>query len=138
MVHFDAHPRNILTDGGRLYFSDFGLALHSRFALSESEREFLDSHRHFDRYDVVKYLVNSFVHALCPAEDRDTVIRAAAVGDLQEGRFPSSAARFLRLHAAVAELMNGFYAAIVGGPKTTPYPAAALAEAWHRGRGVTS
>ncbi|MGK5742183.1 serine/threonine protein phosphatase [Micromonospora sp. URMC 103] len=138
MVHFDAHPRNILTDGRRLYFSDFGLALHSRFALSESEREFLDRHRSFDRYDVVKYLVNSLVHALCPAEDRDTVIRAAAVGDLPDGWFPRSAARFLRTHAAVADLMNGFYAAIVDGPKTTPYPAAALAEAWRRGGGVTS
>ncbi len=132
MVHFDAHPRNILTDGRRLYFADFGLALHSRFALSPAEREFLDRHQDFDRYDVVKYLVNAFVSALRPDEDRDSVIRAAAAGDLPHG-LPGPAARFLRRHAAVAALMNEFYASVVAGPNTARYPAAALTEAWRRG-----
>ncbi|HEY9473233.1 MAG TPA: protein kinase family protein, partial [Mycobacteriales bacterium] len=34
LLHFDAHFRNILTDGQRLYFADFGLATSSRFELS--------------------------------------------------------------------------------------------------------
>lgn len=37
LIHFDAHFANILTDGRRLYFADFGLALSSRFDLSADE-----------------------------------------------------------------------------------------------------
>ncbi|MEV6348689.1 hypothetical protein [Actinoplanes sp. NPDC051851] len=32
MVHFDAHVRNLLTDGHRVYFADCGLAAHTGFA----------------------------------------------------------------------------------------------------------
>jgi hypothetical protein len=48
-VHFDMHFRNLLTDGERLYVSDFGLALSSTFTLSDEERAFLERHRDFDR-----------------------------------------------------------------------------------------
>ena len=34
LLHFDAHFQNILTDGERLYFADYGLAISSRFDLS--------------------------------------------------------------------------------------------------------
>ncbi|HET6635714.1 MAG TPA: protein kinase family protein, partial [Streptomyces sp.] len=34
LLHFDAHFHNILTDGRRLYFTDYGLALSSRFDLT--------------------------------------------------------------------------------------------------------
>ena len=40
LLHFDAHFWNILTDGESLYFSDFGLAISSRFDLSEAEMVF--------------------------------------------------------------------------------------------------
>lgn len=40
LLHFDAHFWNILTDGENLYFSDFGLAISSRFDLSEAEKIF--------------------------------------------------------------------------------------------------
>jgi hypothetical protein len=48
-VHFDMHFRNLLTDGERLYVSDFGLALSSTFTLSSDERAFLERHRDYDR-----------------------------------------------------------------------------------------
>lgn len=48
MIHFDAHFENILTDGARLYFADFGLALSSDFALTVEEVEFLARHRGYD------------------------------------------------------------------------------------------
>jgi len=42
LLHFDAHFQNILTDGRRLYFADYGLALSSRFELSPSETSFFE------------------------------------------------------------------------------------------------
>lgn len=37
LLHFDAHFENILTDGQRLFFADYGLAISSRFELSRDE-----------------------------------------------------------------------------------------------------
>lgn len=37
LVHFDAHFRNILTDGETLFLSDFGLALSEKFDLTLAE-----------------------------------------------------------------------------------------------------
>lgn len=45
LLHFDAHFENILTDGQRLYFADYGLALSSGFELSPDEAGFFDRHR---------------------------------------------------------------------------------------------
>lgn len=41
VVHFDCHHSNVLTDGGDLYLTDFGLALDSKFDLADRERQFL-------------------------------------------------------------------------------------------------
>jgi hypothetical protein len=56
-VHFDAHFRNILTDGRLLSFADFGLALSSGFALSEAEAEFLSNHLAYDRCYTASHLL---------------------------------------------------------------------------------
>ena len=57
LVHFDAHFRNILTDGRLLYFADFGLALSSGFELSEAEAEFLSNHLAYDRCYTASHLL---------------------------------------------------------------------------------
>jgi hypothetical protein len=49
LLHFDAHFENILTDGRRLYFTDYGLAISSGFELSEDESEFFARHESYDR-----------------------------------------------------------------------------------------
>ncbi len=49
MIHFDAHGGNILTDGERLYFADFGLATSLDFDLSKAEKEFFEKNRGYDR-----------------------------------------------------------------------------------------
>ena len=49
LLHFDAHFENILTDGRRLYFADYGLAISSRFELSRAETGFFERHRTYDR-----------------------------------------------------------------------------------------
>jgi tRNA A-37 threonylcarbamoyl transferase component Bud32 len=46
--HFDANPSNIVTDGDRIYFADFGLFLDERFDLSDAEQSFRANHRYFD------------------------------------------------------------------------------------------
>ncbi|MBW4463390.1 MAG: hypothetical protein KME47_24590 [Nodosilinea sp. WJT8-NPBG4] len=54
IVHFDAHFRNILTDGKQLYLTDFGLVLDQSFALTEHERAFLEVHRLYDYGEVFR------------------------------------------------------------------------------------
>lgn len=48
VAHFDANPSNIVTDGHRIYFADFGLFLDDAFDLTDAERAFLSGHRYFD------------------------------------------------------------------------------------------
>lgn len=48
IIHFDVHFNNILTDGNRLYLTDFGLVLDRHFDLSETERAFFRKNTHYD------------------------------------------------------------------------------------------
>ncbi len=48
IIHFDVHFNNILTDGNRLYLTDFGLVLDRHFDLSEAERVFFGKNTHYD------------------------------------------------------------------------------------------
>jgi hypothetical protein len=61
LLHFDAHFENILTDGRRLYFADYGLAISSQFELSQDEAGFFDRHQAYDRCYTATYLVNWLV-----------------------------------------------------------------------------
>lgn len=100
LVHFDAHFQNILTDGRRLYFADFGLALSSRFDLSESETGFLGLHRNHDRCYTLNWLVNWLITALYGSgrTERHALIHAMAEGqDPPPG--PPGATALLSRHA---------------------------------------
>ncbi|GAA2443148.1 hypothetical protein GCM10010433_50510 [Streptomyces pulveraceus] len=44
LLHFDGHFQNILADGKRLFFTDYGLAISSRFDLSTQEADFFAEH----------------------------------------------------------------------------------------------
>lgn len=54
--HFDANPSNIVTDGERIFFADFGLFLDAGFELTDAERTLLANHRHFDIAEFVASL----------------------------------------------------------------------------------
>lgn len=73
LLHFDAHFDNLLTDGRRVYFADFGLAVHSGFALSDEETAFLRRHLTYDRFATAMYLVQWLVTNVCgvPRADWD-------------------------------------------------------------------
>ncbi|GED88771.1 protein kinase family protein [Streptomyces sp. 6-11-2] len=123
LLHLDAHFHNILTDGTRLYLSDFGLALSDRFRLTEREREFFGRHRGYDRAYTVTHLVNWLVNALYAddLEERRAFVRACAEGARPEG-VPAAAAALLTRHAPIAARLNAFHDRLRKESRLTPYP----------------
>ncbi|MGW0612089.1 protein kinase family protein [Streptomyces sp. NPDC002788] len=123
LLHFDAHFENILTDGRRLYFADYGLALSARFDLTPAETDFYDRHRAYDRCYTTGYLVNWLVTALYDDtwEERTERIRAWADGRRPTG-VPPGTADLLTRNAPVAAVMTDFYRSIQSESRTTPYP----------------
>ncbi|MDH6109040.1 hypothetical protein P3T36_006037 [Kitasatospora sp. MAP12-15] len=131
LVHFDAHFENILTDGRRLYFTDFGLALSSGFELSIEEREFLTLHEDYDCALTGAHLVNRHLAKRFGASTASTggqlppFVRDWAEGRRPEG-LPAPAAATLTRHAATAVVMGEFRHRLVEVSKRTPYPAVEL------------
>jgi len=128
MLHFDAHFRNILTDGEQLYLADLGLASSRQFQLSAAEREFHEQHGQHDRAYVVTQLVNALVKLVAEAgsvEQRAGLLRSCAEGAAPAAA-PALAADLLRRHAATALVMNGFYGALYGESRLSLYPADAI------------
>ncbi len=91
VVHFDAHLSNILTDGAQVFLTDFGLVLDAEFDLDETERAFLQAHRHYDSGEFIA----------CLARLDLTPRYAAALGPYQE----------------VTALMKRFFTALRTGSK---------------------
>ncbi|MFF0106892.1 protein kinase family protein [Streptomyces hirsutus] len=123
LLHFDVHFENILTDGRRLFFADYGLALSSRFELSPEEAGFFDRHRTYDRCYSVSYLVNWLVTALYGyrRDDREAQVRAYAQGERPTG-IPEVAAEILARHAPLTAVMADFFRAFERESRETPYP----------------
>ncbi|MGW5052636.1 hypothetical protein [Actinokineospora sp. NPDC004072] len=110
LLHFDVHFQNILTDGQRLYFADYGLAISSRFDLSDEEAAFFAEHQAYDRCYSVTHLVIWLVTELFGyrGEERRAFVRACAQGERPTGIAPDAAAVIAR-HAPVATAMTDFY-----------------------------
>jgi hypothetical protein len=127
--HFDAHFANIVTDGERLYLTDFGLTVSSRFDLSEAEAEFLAEHADHDRAYVLTQLVNRVVRGLGEWPDaraRNTFVRECAAGSVP------NLAPILRRYAPLAAVVNDFYFGLHAESRKTPYPAAEIAQQLER------
>ncbi|MFE3822463.1 protein kinase family protein [Nocardia tengchongensis] len=124
LLHLDAHFWNILTDGRRLYFGDYGLSLSSAFDISPEEAVFFDRNQSYDRGFTATYLVNWLLTALYGLEGRET--RAARVRTIAEGKppegIPEEAAAVLIRHAPVAAAMSAFMRAFQQASRSTPYP----------------
>jgi hypothetical protein len=56
VIHFDAHFRNILTDGERTYLTDFGFVLDKSFTLAEDEKAFFKANTYYDYGEVLSCL----------------------------------------------------------------------------------
>ncbi len=129
LLHFDAHFENILTDGRRLYFADFGLAVSSGFDLAPEEAAFFGRHRSYDRSYTAMYLVNWLVTALhgCPRQDREgryALVRAYAEGrrPARPAGLPEATAEVIARNAPVAAAMSDFVDRFRGSSRRTPYP----------------
>lgn len=126
LLHFDAHFENILTDGQRLYFADYGLALSSGFELSQDEADFFDRHQTYDRCYTATYLVNWLVTALYGYQREDGEGRYALVHACAEGKrptgIPEEAAAIIARHAPIAAVMSGFNRKFQRQSRQTPYP----------------
>lgn len=103
LLHFDAHFRNLLTDGHRVYFADFGLALHERFELTPAEAIFLRSHGNYDSRYTSGHFATWLTHEL-------------GTGG------PEAARRIIDRDGGTAAVMTRFFEALVNESKQTPYP----------------
>ncbi|MFD6139484.1 protein kinase family protein [Promicromonospora sp. NPDC060271] len=123
LLHFDAHFQNILTDGQRLYFADYGLAISSGFDLSPGEATFFDEHRGYDRNLARTHLVNWLTVALYGygPDERREFVRSCAEGAVPEG-VPAGIAALLVKHAPLAAAIGDFHRQFQRVSRTTPYP----------------
>jgi hypothetical protein len=125
LLHFDAHFSNILTDGHRLYFTDFGLATSSRFELTGVESAFFQRHRSYDTCQTMTVLVNRLMKQFVGASDRDPYLRRCAEG-CEPRDMPPAAAAIVRRYAPVALVANRFYDRLQRESRTIEYPAEQL------------
>ncbi|MDP4511009.1 BUD32 family EKC/KEOPS complex subunit [Nonomuraea turcica] len=130
LLHFDAHFRNVLTDGRRLYFADLGLATSPHFDLSPEESDFVARNLSHDLGYALMTLVNWLVTNVCEVPNpatggpaaRNAYIRRCAAGEEPAG-IPAPLAATITRNAPVAAAMNGFYWDLFGESRATTYPA---------------
>jgi hypothetical protein len=123
LLHFDIHFENVLTDGERLYFADYGLALSADFELDKQEAGFHQRHQGYDRCYALSYLVNWLLTAYggYGRDAREARIRAYARGEFPRG-FPDGAADVLARHAPLAAVMTDFLRRLQFESRHVPYP----------------
>jgi hypothetical protein len=125
-LHMDGHFTNILTDGERLYLSDFGLALSSRFDLNPEEHEFLARHTDYDRGVIFQALAHALVTADSGPREDDWYESLRALLQGSPGRITGARAAAVRKYGPFALLMNEFYRNLQAESKSAPYPQDAL------------
>ncbi|MFF3708928.1 protein kinase family protein [Streptomyces phaeochromogenes] len=123
LIHFDAHFENILTDGRRLYFADYGLALSSGFGLSPEHTRFFERHRTYDRCYTITYLVKWLITAVYEygRDEREAMIRACAQG-AHPAELPDAAAEIVTRYAPLATVFADFSRTLQNESRRTPYP----------------
>lgn len=123
LLHFDAHFQNILTDGERLYFADYGLAISSRFELSKDESAFFERHQSYDRRYTAMYMSQWLVTALFGSgrQEREARLRAYARGEFPTA-VPETAAAILARDAPAAVAMTDFFHTLQHESRQAPYP----------------
>lgn len=126
LVHFDAHFRNLLTDGRLIYFADFGLALSSGFELSAVEEQFLSDHLSYDRHYTVGHLLRyHLVDCIRGDTDTDMFLQKWIAGRRPDDVLPEIAA-IIERHARAAIVLDRFHRQLLTESKLTPFPAAEL------------
>jgi hypothetical protein len=121
LTHFDTHFENIVTDGQRFCFTDFGLALSSKFELTEDEVAFLSRHR---RYDHARAAVG-YAHCLSAAFFGRAQWKDGLRAFLKTAQppVPRPVAAAIQRQAPVALALLEFSRQLREESKETPYPA---------------
>jgi hypothetical protein len=117
IIHFDAHFRNILTDGKQIFLTDFGLALDKSFALTEEETIFFEQNRLYDYGEVLRnlgQLIRSPYNS-CSESDKCRIMKKYGIKD---GLRPYQVGAILldniqQIHADRDMVLDEFYVAIV-------------------------
>ena len=123
MIHFDTHSGNILTDGHRLYFADFGLALSSQFDLSLEEKAFFELHKKYDKVSSQGMFAIDILRALSFSyEDAVTQLKKYIEGDRTIICSPYITS-ILQNYAQSSILYDSFMSKLRKESKLTPYPA---------------
>ncbi|MEU4157943.1 serine/threonine protein phosphatase [Actinoplanes sp. NPDC026670] len=123
LIHFDAHFRNLLTDGQRIYFADFGLAVHTGFDLDAAEQDFHRRHLDYDRSYTAAHLARWLIHRLLDVPWPEVLGRLRAYPS--DPGLPPAADRIVRRHLPTALITGGFFEQL-WNDKSTPYPAEEL------------
>jgi hypothetical protein len=129
LVHFDAHFRNILTDGRLLYFADFGLALSTGFDLSAVEEEFLLNHLTYDRRYTAGHLLRyHLLDGMRGDAEPETFLGEWIAGRKPDG-VPPEIAAIIERNARATVLLDQFHSRLLTQSKRTPFPAAKIERA---------
>ncbi|MBD2238335.1 hypothetical protein H6G35_17175 [Aulosira sp. FACHB-113] len=149
IIHFDAHFRNILTDGEQIYLSDFGLVLDKSFGLTTEEQSFFEQNKFYDYGEVLRNLGHlirapydscsendkrrirekySIQESLKPYEQRsillDNIEQIYADGDIKLNVFYVAS---IIKYRSIIKLMQNFFAAMWDNKnKDTKFPHAEL------------
>jgi serine/threonine protein kinase len=124
LVHFDTHFENILTDGHRLYFNDFGLALSSDFDLNEEEARFLADHQDYDLWRASI----GFMHALVTSAlgDKEWKENLRMLLRTRSNELTPTGHGLLTQYGPLALELLEFSRKLNNESKRTPYPAQKL------------
>ncbi len=124
LMHFDAHFENILTDGIRLYLSDFGLAISPKFDLTPEETEFLKQHQSYDQACAAVNLLHCIITSFFGKDDWVAHLHEYLTGGTRDT--PPKIAAVIDRYAPIALVMDEFFQKLQKESKSTPYPAAQL------------
>lgn len=117
IIHFDAHFRNILTDGEQIYLTDFGLSLDKSFALTAGEENFFDRNTLYDYGEVLRNLGHliRWSYDSCSQSDKHRIVEKYGI---REGLRPYEVGAILldniqQIHADGDMNLDEFYVASV-------------------------
>ena len=127
LLHFDAHFENILTDGRRLFFADYGLAISSRFELAQDEADFFRRHQHLR--PLLQRHASGELAGRRPVRvrtGRTQGVCARLRSGESPGEIPAAVAAVLTRHAPVAAVMADFYRQFQQESRAASYPLEAI------------
>ncbi|WP_327092069.1 protein kinase family protein [Nonomuraea sp. NBC_01738] len=121
MVHFDGHMNNILTDGRRLLFADFGLASSLDFELAPAEAAFVTEHLTYDEVFAMSQVLRYAIEAVRGERTAEEFAVAWQAGD-RTGT-PAGLATLLDRHLGDARILHHFHRNLLEHDLRTPFPA---------------